>query len=195
MDPHRQRTRKRRSDPSIVAFIQRKRIEGWSISRIREGLESPNSGYQELPGGLPGERTIRDIAGEVAAQDRSGPWTLKADQTGRADLVLPALAAAKEITSSLRTQVTNDEARWIALLRQGAPSLPPDEAWKMARRCIAAEQKGEPPPELEEWLAFELWTPGGIERWADVIKASARGRGWRDPSQPAAQVKHEEDQG
>jgi hypothetical protein len=164
------RRRRRRTPPDIVDFIQKKRIGGWTVSRILEAMQRDETFADRMPS----ERTIRYIAAEVAAQDKSGSWALAADRTGHPDLLLPALAAVMERSAGETRAITNAEAEWIVRLRSAAPALPPYEAWAMARRCIADETSGKPLADLEEWLAFELWTDAGRRRQTDLLRA------WRD---------------
>jgi hypothetical protein len=166
MEQIRKRKRRRSTPPEIVRFIQDRRIDGESVSRIQEALETADEFEGRV---LPSPRTIRSIAAEVAPQDKSGPWSFVADRTGRPDLVLPCWAAVIEANVWTNKAITNGEADWIVRLRKAAPSLPPLEAWRMSRRCIAADTTGRPVADLEEWLAFEAWTREGQQRIKRVM--------------------------
>lgn len=110
-----------------------------------EGMDAPDT------------RTIDRIARQEGGRDPSAPWSLLRATPTEAALVPPVLAEIVSLSAGERTYLTENEARWIALVRRAAPDLLPLQVFEVVYAYLGREQKGRDMRDLDAFLSFAPW--------------------------------------
>jgi hypothetical protein len=145
-------TQRRRTDPYIVGRITELSSAGYTGPRIERLLSADPDWADELPS----LRTIQDIARK--AEPTTEWWNMAEADLDEARAVLPVLLwrvnwlrRHEPGYGNQALRIAKGLAKWIAKVRGIAPSLAPNEAYKLALRYWM-----KPTPDLDEELARAL---------------------------------------
>ena len=117
----------------------------------------PTQIKNQLGDDAPSLRTIQDIVREKSGPDPSGRWGLNDADPDDAALILPALADIIQETEGRRAYLTRAQAELIGRIRRVAPELNGWAVYRLARLYLFREGRGEPPSDIEGFLAFAPW--------------------------------------
>lgn len=101
-------------------------------------------------------RTVERIVKELKDFDQSGPWEPRNTSGEDARLVLETLNHLLITTAPRFYPFTNEEARLIVWIRKAAPTLPPIDAWALARLYITFRSEEETIA-IDCFLAMRPW--------------------------------------
>ena len=137
----------------VLAKIEEYIDKGWGPTQIYTYLrDNINPPYK-----APSLRTIQDIVREKSGPDPSGRWALNDADPDEATLILPALADVIQETEGRRAYLTRAQAELIGRIRRVAPELNGWAVYRLARLYLFREGRGEPPSDIEGFLAFAPW--------------------------------------
>lgn len=157
------RNRPRRVDREVQQAIEEMAVDGWSPTQILRALER-----RELE--VPAIRTVQRIVRDVVGQDPSGPWALDLDEATDEDRhTLDVLADLVDWTDGRRQGLTLAEVAAIGAVHHLAPDLHPRLVYRAARIYMARRTAGESTADMDLWLAFAPWRPGGRLRYEKAI--------------------------
>ena len=125
-----QRGKRSSIDPDVRHAIEDDLLAGFSPKRTLDRL----SGDKRYAGRLPSARTVGYIAAQLRPPTDEHTWRLTSAAPEEAALVLPVLAELQRRSEARVFSLTNSTARWVAHIRQIAPSLEPFEAFRFAVR-------------------------------------------------------------
>jgi hypothetical protein len=157
-----------RTDRDVREAIERLALDGYRPAEILRRLP-------DLVGeaNVPSSRVVQGIARRVTPRDTSEDWGVASDPREDAGVLLPFLAELLPATDGHIRTLTQKEAEMIARLLRAVPDLPAFTAYHLARDYMARTEHGQASADLDAYLAFAPWRPGGAERHINAWE-----RGW-----------------
>ncbi len=154
------RTRRpRRIDERAHEAIRDLAKKGWrNAAEVRRELERrPRSDV----GVIPTERTVRRILRDLVPGSESSTWNAADAGHHEAALVLPVLSAVIEESEGRRRDITPDEAKWIAKIREIDLAEPGQRLDYLTVYELAFDAATDPlgavAKRIDEFLSFAPW--------------------------------------
>jgi len=163
------------------------------VKRLAMGEYSPSQIYKHLEAQgcfkpMPTLRTIQRMVKEIAPPDLSGEWSLVDAEPEDARLILDTFAEAAAHTAG-RSFISKGTADWVVRVRRAAPTLPPYDAFVVAREYRRATDTRDSKHirALDALLAFKPWeSVEAADRYEALLSAGIfgqpiyLGQWWRD---------------
>lgn len=172
-----------RTDPEVVAAIERLAVKGYGATQIYRELEAMQSDEGALSGRtLVDVRTIRRMLKERPAEQippsispRSNDsewWSPAHDHTGDPAMVLEVLEVSIRNSSGSIYQMSRENASRVVNLRRAAPDLDLFAVWVLAVAYERRVDEGESTQDLDCLLAVAPWRREN--GWAVYERLTAR---------------------
>jgi hypothetical protein len=154
-----------RIDQDVERFVDAALRSGISVTNILTG------GEREFPDRPPSRRYIYRRREKIIPRDASGPWVMSLADPAEIALVPPVVADLITATTGAIRGVTVNEARQITAIRLGAPDLPLQTTYFLAREYVVRGEQARDTTDLDLILAFAPWrSDADATRWESAIQ-------------------------